>query len=534
MHRLLSGTFGLLFLFTIVRVQDGYTQAIDPLIDTPGKTIGSDFNGDGIHDFIVGAPYNDDGGSDDEGAAYIFFGATNLSGTKNLGGGQSADVTILGKATNNNLGNSVSSVGDINGDGLDDIIVGARLNDDGANNGGAAFIFFGSTSLSGTKALGGVQSADVTFLAESANDYFGRSVSGAGDVNGDGFDDIIVGADGFDISGASGEGAVYIFFGSSSLSGTKALGGGQSADVTIIGKAGFDGVGRSVSGAGDVNGDGFDDVTVGAYQNDDGPTSGSGAAYIIFGASDLSGTKSLGRGQSADVTILGKAGDKLGRSTSGSGDVNGDGFDDIVVGGYGNDEGPGNDPGAAYIIFGATNLSGTKALGGGQSADFTILGKASSDELGKRVSIVGDVNDDGIDDIMVGAYQYDYGAVSESGAAYVFFGSNTLSGTKSLGGADSADVSVLGNAESDNLGFGLSGVGDINADGIADFIVTARRTSDGAYYAGAAYVFFGASTLSGTFNMGGGPQAADVTFLGKSAQDYLGFSVGGGRSNPGP
>jgi len=154
---LLSVTFGLLFLSILVLVQEGHAQTIDPLIDSPGNTIGSDFNGDGIHDFIVGAYKNNDGGTDDEGAAYIFFGASNLNGTFDMGGGiQSADVTIFGKAVDDYLGNSVSGLGDVNGDGFDDIIVGANFNDDGGSpRAGAAYIFFGSTTLSGTKSLGG-------------------------------------------------------------------------------------------------------------------------------------------------------------------------------------------------------------------------------------------------------------------------------------------------------------------------------------------------------------------------------------------
>jgi len=142
---------------------------------------------------------------------------------------------------------------------------------------------------------GGVQSADVTILGKAATDYLGFHVSGAGDVNGDGFDDIIVGAyQNDDCTAGTGCGAAYIFFGTSSFSGTKDLGGSQSADVTILGKAGADYLGFHVSGAGDVNGDGFDDIIVGARGNNDGPGNTAGAVYIFFGASDLSGTKSLG------------------------------------------------------------------------------------------------------------------------------------------------------------------------------------------------------------------------------------------------
>ena len=110
-----------------------------------------------------------------------------------MGGVASADVTILGKVDGDRLGRSVSSAGDVNGDGFDDIIVGARFNNEAGTYAGAAYIFFGSSTLSGTINLGGVDSADVTFLGKAANDNLGSSVSGAGDVNDDGVDDAIRG-----------------------------------------------------------------------------------------------------------------------------------------------------------------------------------------------------------------------------------------------------------------------------------------------------------------------------------------------------
>jgi len=516
-------------------VQEGFTQSIDPLIDSPGNTIGSDFNGDGIHDFIVGASGNADAGVD-AGAVYIFFGATNLSGTKSMGGVGSADVTFLGKTSGDLLGISVSAAGDINGDGFDDILVGAHLNGEGGGSAGSAYIFFGATNLSGTKSLGQGASADVTILGK-IGDRLGQNVSGAGDINGDGFDDIIVAAHLNDDGGTDDEGAVYIFFGASDLSGTKSLGGAQSADVTILGKAANDFLGNGVSGAGDINGDGFDDIVVGAPFNDDGAggiggvNDNEGAAYIFFGASNLSGTKSLGKGASADVTILGKAAsDFLGRNVSGAGDINGDGFDDSFLGAYGYDISGTNQEGAAYIFFGASNLSGTKSLGEVQSADVTILGKAASDQLGRNVSGAGDINDDGYDDIIVGAARNDDGGSNNEGAAYIFFGSTTLSGTKDTG---SADVTFLGKAAGDQLGRGVSGLGDVNADGIPDVIMGARYNNDGgSNNEGAAYIFFGSTTLSGTKDTGSADE--DVRILGKGTFDFLGNSVGGGRSNPGP
>jgi len=229
------------------------------------------------------------------------------------------------------------------------------------------------------------------------------------------------------------------------------------------------------------------------------------------------------------VTILGKAsGDNLGFNVSGAGDVNGDGFDDIIVGARLNNDGGSNNEGAAYIIFGASNLSGTKSLGGADSADVTILGKAASNFLGRDLSGVGDVNDDGFDDIIVGAINS-----GDGGAAYIFFGASDLSGTKSLGGGQSADLTILGKGVSDFLGRSVSGLGDVNADGLPDIIVGAYGNNDGgSNNEGAAYIFFGATNLSGTKDTGTADE--DVRILGKAATDFLGIGVGGGRSNPGP
>jgi len=509
---------------------------IRPLIDSPGKTIGSDFNGDGIHDFIVGASRNDDGGPNQTGAAYIFFGSTTLSGTKDLGGAESADVTLLGKAGANYLGRGVASAGDVNGDGIDDILVGAFKNDDGVGSeAGAAYIIFGATDLSGTKDMGDADE-DFRILGKATNNFLGFDVSGVGDVNGDGFDDIIVGAH-YNYEGASRAGAAYVFFGSATLSGTKSLGGAQSADITVLGAATNDYLGKNVSGLGDVNGDGFDDFIVGAYQNNDGSGADTGAAYVFFGSTTLSGTFDMGGGvQSAAVTLFGVTyNDEFGKSVSGAGDVNGDGFDDILVGADLNNDGGSNNEGAAYIFFGASNLSGTKNLGTGESADVTFLGKETTDLLGYSVSGVGDINDDGFADILVGAKGNNDGGATDEGAAYVFFGASNLSGTKSLGGVDSADVTFLGNQTTSRLGNSVSGVGDVDGNGIPDLIVGARYNDDGVAGAntGAAFIFFGSTTLSGTIDVGTAGSSADVTILGKAGTDRLGIRVGGGRSNPG-
>jgi len=330
---------------------------------------------------------------------------------------------------------ATAPAGDLNGDGFDDIMIGAYNNDDGSGSGGAVYIFFGAGDFSGTKTLGGVQSADVTIIAEASYGRLGvpGSMRGAGDVNGDGFDDFIVGEQGNDDGG------------------TKDLAGAVQ-DVKILGKAASDYTGINASGIGDVNGDGFDDIIVGSYGNDDAANN-AGAGYVFFGASNFSGTKDLGA-INADFTILGKSADDGMDSVFGIGDINDDGFDDFIIAADKNDEGGGADAGAAYIFFGARNLTGTKDLSGVDSADLTILGAGAGDRLADRAhaSGVGDINNDGFADFILGAPNNNDGGTDDEGAAYIFFGSSTISGTKDLSTLQSADVTIFGKAVNDFLG----------------------------------------------------------------------------------
>ena len=330
-----------------------------------------DMNGDGYGDVIVGAPGNGAGGSG-AGRAYVYFGGPAPDGT--------ADLTFTGAAVGDQLGSSVSSAGDVNGDGYSDVIVGAYFNDAGGVDAGRAYVYFGGP---GADAV-----ADLTFTGTAATEQFGVSVSRAGDLNADGYADLIVGAAMSDAGGADA-GRAYVYFGGPI---PNAL-----PDLVLNGEAAGDQLGLSVSAAGDVNGDGFGDLIVGAYLNDSGGLA-AGRAYVYHGGPAMDAVP--------DLVLTGVAAvDFFGVSVAGVGDVNQDGYDDVVVGAMGNDAG-GPQSGRAYLYYGGP--------GADTQADLTLATNVINGSLGRAVAGAGDVTGDGCVDVIVGAPD------GYAGAAYVF------------------------------------------------------------------------------------------------------------------
>jgi len=424
-------------------------------------------------------------------------------------------------------GYSVSDAGDVNGDGIDDFIVGATGADVSGINSGAAYVVFGKTGGFGTNlnlsTLNGTTGFRIS--GEEKGDFAGFSVSAAGDVNNDGYDDLLVGATGVSTNGKVGAynitGAAYVVFGKAS---------GFTANLnlsTLNGTNGFqlfgivvgEGAGYSVSSAGDINGDGFDDVIVGA-SGADAPGTNSGAAYVVFGkASGFAATFSASSltGPNGFRITGAPAFARAGQSVSGAGDINGDNIDDLIVG-----SGSG-----AYVVFGQTggfaanlNLSTLNGTTG-----FRIIG-ASATNFGQFVSVAGDVNGDGIDDLIIGEDYADFGG-DNSGAAYVVFG-------KVGGFGATLDVSTLtgangfrltGVAADDYAGSSVSGAGDINGDGLADLIVGAYSANPNGPESGAAYVVFGkAGGFAATLNLSGLTGANGFRIAGVAAGDYAGWS----------
>ena len=412
-----------------------------------------DVDDDGFDDVLVGAP---DGGFD-VGSAYLVLGP--VSGTLDLA---NADARLVGEAVGDWAGESVSSAGDVDGDGFDDLLVGADRNDEGGVDAGAAYLVLGP--VAGRLDLA---NTDAKLLGEAGSDNAGDSVSSAGDVDGDGFDDLLVGAPGND-EGGNGAGAAYLVLGP--VAGTLSL---ANTDAKLLGEEEFDAAGVSVSSAGDVDGDGRPDLLLGAISNDEGGNQ-AGAAYLVHGP--VSGTLDLAN---ADAKLVGEEVlDNAGVSVSSAGDVDGDGRADLLVGAKSNDAG-GSIAGAAYLVHGP--VSGTLDLA---NADAKLVGEASRGEAGWSVSSAGDVDDDGFDDVLVGAPSFP-ADMGFAGATYLVLG--PVSGTLDLA---HADARIAGEADGDWASRSVSSAGDVDGDGRADLLVGSHANG---FSAGAAYLVLGSS-----------------------------------------
>ena len=364
----------------------------------------------------------------------------------------------------------------------------------------------------------------------AAGDFFCGAVSNAGDVNGDGIADLVVGAPGNDTNGDL-SGSSYVVFGKAS--GFSALLNLSNLDGSdgfrLNGLAANDVLGISVSNAGDVNGDGFADLIVGAAGAPNGNFSGS--SYIVFGKAagfdatfDLSSLNGS-NGFRLDGVI---AGDASGASVNSAGDLNGDGFSDVIVSAFGASPN-GTASGSNYVIFGkASGFDAALTLSDLDGSNGFRLDGISADDLsGNSASSAGDINGDGFADFIIGAYGADPNG-NYSGSSYVVFGKAASFGAtvdlSTLNGSNGFRVD--GGSAYDRSGKSVSSAGDVNGDGYSDLIIGAPDTDFNGYYSGSSYVVFGkASGFDTTLNLSNLDSNSGFRLDGVAAFDSTGFSV---------
>ncbi|MEM7224990.1 MAG: hypothetical protein AAF495_18575 [Pseudomonadota bacterium] len=497
--------------------------------DRAGNSLSTagDFNGDGLGDVIIGAPFADGANNADvdAGESYVVFGQTVGQGDLQLASLSASDgFTIFDATHNDRSGYSVASVGDINGDGFDDLIIGAF---DGNN--GAAHVLFGRDGPVTDVNLGALTPVEGFSISGPEAMYFRQwSVSSAGDVNGDGIDDFAIGA--ADAEAMDGlrpnAGESYILFGrTDGFSDIDLDVIAPSEGFTVFGSAVDDYSGLSVASAGDINGDGFDDVIIGAptsrfYGNlSDRP----GQSYVIFGKSGgFSDIDLVNLAPSDGFTIHGiDPDDRSGHPVASAGDVNGDGFDDILIGAW-RASGAGNlreYSGESYLIFGKPGGFSDIDLASLVPAEgITINGANSGNISGLSLSSAGDFNGDGLDDVLISAVNLN----AHHGAAYVIYGKSEGFADIDLDSLSPEDgLTILGSVDDDWTGYSVSSAGDLNGDGFDDVIVSAGDSfyaSGTPTFAGHAYVIYG-SDVSGAVTQQG--TSAGESLAGTAADDVI-------------
>gem|GEM_PF-3892056 len=449
-----------------------------------------DVNKDGYADMIIGAYGASPNGKSAAGASYVVYGGAFLTNINLANLISTEGFSISGAASNDQSGWSISGAGDVNGDGFDDIIIGAPYASPiGRSNAGTSYIIYGGASLTNVN-LASLSSAQGFSIIGKASYVSGYSVSSAGDVNNDGYDDVVIG------TGGAWTALVYIVFGNPSCINIdlSSLTANQGFYITGMYNNGF-----PATGAGDFNGDGYDDIIIGNSHASPSSRSYAGQSFLIYGGPSSSNVNAVNLNYTQGFSIIGASTQAFcGGAVSGVGDINNDGFEDIIIG-----SGPSTNVfiQQSYIIYGKPSSVNIDLLSLSPKKGFSISGS-----YGLSVSGAGDFNNDGYADFTIGVPNASPNRLASAGISYLIYGGSELTNINLATLTFSQGLSISGAQAGENSGYSLSGAGDINGDGYDDLII-------GAYLAdatslinpGASYIVYG-----GYFTLSSAPTKSPI------------------------